>query len=178
MTTPEFHPEKYYSLEHHYFHKSQGKIANVVGLTIESYGPESKLGDICTIFSKSGLQVLSKAEVIGFRDGKTLLMPYESVDGIGIGCLVENENHPLEVVVSEDLLGLCLDGLGNVPKDVEVRGVAYSIEAPPPDPMSREIIDEVLPLGVRAVDGLLTVGKGQRIGIFAGSGVGDRKSVV
>jgi len=101
-----------------------------------------------------------------------LLMPYGKVDGIANGCLVENEQHPLSVVVSEDLLGLCLDGLGNPPEGVSVKGITYPIEAPPPDPMSRKIIDEVLTLGVRAVDGLLTVGKGQRIGIFAGSGVG------
>lgn len=172
MLNVDFDIIKYKELENHAFFKSQGKIANVVGLTIESYGPEAKLGDMCTIFSKSGERALAVAEVVGFKDGKTLLMPYSHVDGIGIGCIVENDNHPLEVVVGDELLGLCLDGLGKPTGGEVVKGVAYPIEAPPPDPMARAIIDEVLPLGVRAVDGLLTVGKGQRIGIFAGSGVG------
>lgn len=164
--------EKYEALDSFRFYKSQGKIANVVGLTLESYGPDAKLGDICTIYAKNGKNSLATAEVVGFKDGKTLLMPYEHVDGVGTGCIVENENHPLEVIVGDDLLGLTLDGLGRPNGDVTVKGIAYPIEAAPPDPMKRAIIDEVLPLGVKAVDGLLTIGKGQRIGIFAGSGVG------
>ena len=102
-------------------------------------------------------------------------MPYEVTDGIGLGCIVENMNYPLCVSAGESLLGKTLDGLGRCvdgfipdPRTVE----RYPLEAPPPDPMSRTIINEVLPLGVKAVDGLITVGKGQRIGIFAGSGVG------
>ncbi|MBP5276434.1 MAG: FliI/YscN family ATPase, partial [Lachnospiraceae bacterium] len=104
---------------------------------------------------------------------KTLLMPYEVTSGIGLGCLVENEGCPLNIQVGPFLLGEVLDGLGR-PMDGRVftSGVSYSVENAPPDPMSREIIDEVLPLGVKAVDGLITIGKGQRIGIFAGSGVG------
>lgn len=162
---------KYKALESEAFYKTQGKIANAVGLTLESYGPDAKLGDICTIYAKNGVSSIAMAEVVGFREGKTLLMPYEHVDGVGVGCIVENEKHPLEVVVGSDLLGKTLDGLGRC-KDFEVRGVSYPVEAMPPDPMKRKIIDEVLPLGVKAVDGLLTIGKGQRIGIFAGSGVG------
>jgi flagellum-specific ATP synthase len=164
--------DKYKALENKAFYKSQGKIANAVGLTLESYGPDSKLGDICTIYSKDGETALAMAEVVGFRSGKTLLMPYEHVEGVSIGCIVENDNHPLDVVVGSDLLGYTLDGLGRPPEGVKIKGVTYPVEAAPPDPMSRKIIDEVLPLGVRAVDGLLTIGKGQRIGIFAGSGVG------
>ena len=164
--------EKYKALENECFFKSQGKIANAVGLTIESFGPTAKLGDICTIYSKNGTDAIAMAEVVGFKDGKTILMPYENVEGIGIGCIVENENHPLEVIVGPDLLGTILDGLGRNTEDKIIKGIGYPIEAPPPDPMKRKIIDEVLPLGVKAVDGLLTVGKGQRIGIFAGSGVG------
>lgn len=172
MITPDIDFYKYSELSDHNFYKAQGKIANAVGLTIESFGPDAKLGDMCTIYSKDGRKALASAEVVGFKDGKTLLMPYGSVDGIGIGCVVENENHPLEVFVSDDLLGQCLDGLGRRSDGIQNKGVAYRIEASPPDPMSRDIIDSVLPLGVRAVDGLLTIGKGQRIGIFAGSGVG------
>lgn len=169
---PEINFDKYRELESETFFKSQGKIANAVGLTIESFGPDAKLGDICTIFSKNGASAIAMAEVVGFKDGKTILMPYEHVDGISIGCIVENENHPLEVVVGSDLLGRTLDGLGRPTDGERIKGVSYPIEAAPPDPMKRKIIDEVLPLGVKAVDGLLTIGKGQRIGIFAGSGVG------
>ena len=172
MSAAETDVYKYLNIKGKAFYKSQGKIANAVGLTIESYGPDCKLADMCTIYSKDGERALATAEVVGFKDGKVLLMPYGKVDGIANGCLVENEQHPLDVVVGDDLLGLCLDGLGNPPEGVELKGITYPIEAPPPDPMSRAIIDEVLTLGVRAVDGLLTVGKGQRIGIFAGSGVG------
>jgi flagellum-specific ATP synthase len=100
-------------------------------------------------------------------------MPYEAIDGIGLGCLVENEEHPLSVRVGDFLLGQILDGLGRPISDFSNEtGVDYPMEAPSPDAMSRTIISEVLPLGVKAVDGLITVGKGQRIGIFAGSGVG------
>lgn len=103
-------------------------------------------------------------------------MPYENVEGIGVGCMVENTGHPLEVAVGNELLGHLVDGLG-VPSDVDDltqfdNMVNYPAEADPPDPMSRVIIKEPLSLGVKAVDGLITVGKGQRIGIFAGSGVG------
>lgn len=101
------------------------------------------------------------AEVVGFRDKKTLLMPYDSVDGIGLGCVVENTGDPLTVTVSEKLLGKTVNGLG-IPIDGDtITGVAYPVEAAPPDPMSRAIIDQVLPLGVKAVDGMITVGKGQ-----------------
>ncbi|MBR6307634.1 MAG: flagellar protein export ATPase FliI [Lachnospiraceae bacterium] len=164
--------DKYKAAENEPFYKTQGKIANAVGLTLESYGPDSKLGDICTIYAKNGITPLALSEVVGFKDGKTLLMPYDHVEGVSIGCIVENEKHPLEVTVSDDLLGLTLNGIGVPDGGVVVKGKKYPIEANPPDPMKRKIIDEVLPLGVKAVDGLLTIGKGQRIGIFAGSGVG------
>ena len=100
-------------------------------------------------------------------------MPFDSVDGIGPGCIVENTEKPLSVKVGDGILGKVLDGLGN-PLDGSTitTSAEYSVEAGAPDPMSRVIISDVLPLGVKAVDGLLTVGKGQRIGIFAGSGVG------
>lgn len=113
------------------------------------------------------------AEVVGFKDNRVLLMPFESVDGIGPGSLVENTGDVLRVKVGPEILGKVVDGLGRPIDGSEIEhGEAYSVEAPAPDPMTREIIHEVLPLGVKAVDGLITVGKGQRIGIFAGSGVG------
>lgn len=150
-----------------------GKVVNVAGLTIEATGPDAKLGDLCLIYPEAeGYVKPVMAEVVGFRDKKTILMPYDAVDGIGLNSKVQNTGAPLSVQVSGELLGKTLDGMGRLADGTQIRGAAYPVEATPPDPMSRAIIDEVLPLGVKAVDGLLTVGKGQRIGIFAGSGVG------
>ncbi len=167
--------KKYNKIGEATFYRKMGKVVNVVGLTIESAGPDAKLGDLCKILPESdGEEALSPimAEVVGFKDKKTLLMPYDATDGIGLGCMVENTGNPLKVVVNDKLLGKTLDGLGRPVDGTVIEGHAYPVEAPPPDPMSRTIIDEVLPLGVKAVDGLITIGKGQRIGIFAGSGVG------
>lgn len=153
--------------------KKMGKVVNVIGLTIESAGPDARLGDICRIFPAGGEGVSIMAEVVGFKGGMTQLMPYEVTDGIGSGSIVENTNSPLMVDITDDILGRTLDGLGRPVDGGTFETTArYPVEAAPPDPLEREIIDEVLPLGVKAVDGLLTVGKGQRIGIFAGSGVG------
>lgn len=164
---------KYDFLKTGNYFKKMGKVVNVVGLTIESAGPEAKLGDLCHIFpiDKSAKPIM--AEVVGFKDGRTQLMPFENVDGIGLGSKVENTQKPLSIRVSDQLLGKVLDGLGR-PLDGSaiIRGTKYPVECLPPDPMSRAVISEVLPLGVKAVDGLITLGKGQRIGIFAGSGVG------
>lgn len=156
------------------YYRMKGKVVNIVGLTIESLGPEAKLGDICLIYPDAGEDAKpAMAEVVGFKDKKTLLMPYESVEGIGFGSIVENTGAPLAIQVSNELLGQTLDGLGRpTGESVSVNGYTYSVEASPPDPMSRDIIEDVLPLGVKAVDGLITIGKGQRVGIFAGSGVG------
>lgn len=164
--------QKYNRIIGQTLYKKMGRVVNVVGLTIECAGPDAKLGDICEITPEEEGRPGILAEVVGFKDRKTLLMPYGSVDGIGSGCIVENTGVPLQVTVSESLLGKTLNGLGHPMDGVECEGVSYLVEAAPPDPMSRKIIDTVLPLGVKAVDGLLTVGKGQRIGIFAGSGVG------
>jgi flagellum-specific ATP synthase len=163
---------KYSELKNETFYKSLGKVENVVGLTIESAGPEARLGDICRIQPADQKAAPIIAEVVGFRDRKTLLMPYDNTDGIGLGCIVENTGSPLSVKVSDELLGKTVDSLGRCSDGTEVHGDSYSVEAQPPDPMKRKIISEILPLGVKAVDGLMTVGKGQRIGIFAGSGVG------
>ena len=165
--------EKYNKILDQSLIRKKGKIVNVVGLTLESAGPDAKLGDVCYIYPEGENAKPILAEVIGFKEGKTQLMPYDVTDGIGLGNVVENTGETLKVWVGPELLGKCLDGLGR-PTDgtVLTGGQAYSVEAPPPDPMSRVIINEVLSLGVKAVDGLLTIGKGQRIGIFAGSGVG------
>ena len=164
--------EKYFSLVNKTYVKELGKVVKVVGLTIESLGPACKLNDLCKITSKDGTQEVL-AEVVGFRDNRVLLMPFESVEGIGLGATVENTQEPLKVYVGDELLGCALDGLGRRLDGGKYRtSEAYPTEAPPPDPLERKIISEVLPLGVKAVDGLITIGKGQRIGIFAGSGVG------
>lgn len=164
---------KYEALLDKQYERKLGKVVKVVGLTIESIGPDAKLNDMCYIIPKNGGEAV-KAEVVGFRDERVLLMPYDAVEGVGLGSRVENSGAPLKVYASDALLGKTLDGIG-VPIDgseLSQKGEGYSVEAMPPDPLKRKIIDEVLPLGVKAVDGLNTIGKGQRIGVFAGSGVG------
>lgn len=177
---------RYRKLETQTFYRTRGKVINIVGLTIESAGPDAKMGDICYIYPKqkgdeSPVKYSGKptmAEVVGFSNGRVQLMPYENTSGIGSGSIVENTESPLRVNVGDGLLGQTLDGLGRIDGTsygqghVLENGISYSVENQPPDPMSRDPISEVLSLGVKAVDGLLTVGKGQRIGIFAGSGVG------
>lgn len=165
--------QKYSRITEDTYFRKLGKVVNVVGLTIESAGPDAKMGDVCRILQGSeGAHDPVMAEVVGFKAGRTLLQPYDSSTGIGAGSIVENTGKPLRVAVSESLLGKTLDGLGRPLDGSAVDGMPYPVEAQAPDPMTRKIIDEVLPLGVKAVDGMLTVGKGQRIGIFAGSGVG------
>ncbi|MCI5613162.1 MAG: flagellar protein export ATPase FliI [Agathobacter sp.] len=169
----EINTTKYEALWDRDFAKHYGKVSKVVGLTIESIGPSAKLGDICHIFLSNSRDKYVSAEVVGFADMKLILMPFEAVEGVGIGCAVENTGHPLSVPVGEALLGHIVDGIGN-PTDTDQLFLteSYPVDAAPPDPMDREIISEVLPLGVKAVDAMITLGKGQRIGIFAGSGVG------
>ncbi|HHU70950.1 MAG TPA: flagellar protein export ATPase FliI [Clostridiales bacterium] len=163
---------KYKDLIDSNFIKEYGRVVKMVGLTLEASGLTANLGDICYI-SGDNPDDRKIAEVIGFRENRLLLMPYDEMTGVGIGSLVENTGTSFKVPVGEELLGKTLDGLGNPIDGTTLRYTNhYPSEAPPPDPLKRKLIDEVLPLGVKAVDGLLTVGKGQRIGIFAGSGVG------
>ena len=167
--------EKYLQLLDRQFYKSYGKVSTVVGLTVESLGPKARLNDLCKIYIDKDMSKYVMAEVVGFQDSKLILMPVDSVEGVGVGCIVENTGKPLEVPVGFELLGHTLDGIGrltDMEQDYLDLPETYSLEALPPDPMNRKIIDEILPLGVKAVDGLITVGKGQRLGIFAGSGVG------
>lgn len=158
-------------LNENYIH-AYGKVVKVVGLTVESTGVDARINDTCDIILKdSGKRVL--CEVVGFRDDRLLLMPYEDVGGVSIGDRVEACGTGYGVPVGKNFLGMVLDGLGR-PMDgsyVEAEDY-YNSEAMPPNPMERVMIDEALTLGVKAVDGLITLGKGQRIGIFAGSGVG------
>ncbi len=168
----EINMRKYDMLLNRTYEKKLGKVSKVVGLTVESIGPDAKLRDLCHIITQDTNQVIN-AEVVGFKDDRVLLMPYDSTQGVGLGSRVESTGAPLLVGVSDDLLGRVVDGLGNpIDEGILYNNTGYSAEAEPPDPLKRQLIDEVLPLGVKAVDGLITVGKGQRIGIFAGSGVG------
>lgn len=164
---------KYLALTNETYFDCLGRVTKVVGLTIESVGPDAKLNDLCRIYVDGNREQAVMAQVVGFRDKHLLLTPFDSVDGIGIGAVVENTKAPLTIPVGEALLGHTLDGIGR-PTDVDelYLSAEYPVDSTPPEPMDREIISDVLPLGVKAVDGLITVGKGQRIGIFAGSGVG------
>ena len=142
--------EKYEHLMHEPFYQKLGKVSKIVGLTIESIGPDAKLNDLCKIYSPDKSQTMF-AEVVGFKDSRVLLMPFENVDGIGPGCIVENTEKPLEVKVGNGILGHTLDGLGNpMEGDIVDLTDTYPVEAAPPDPMKRVIINQVLPLGVKA----------------------------
>ncbi len=155
------------------FVKHLGRVTKIIGLTIESLGPDARMGELCSISTPDRTNSLL-AEVVGFREEKLLLMPLDEVAGIGPGCIVESIGHELRIPVGDKLLGRVVDGLGKTMDDLEPLYTKdlYPIENSAPDPLKRSRIREVLPLGVKAVDGLLTVGKGQRVGIFAGSGVG------
>jgi len=150
-----------------------GKVAQVIGLTVESEGPDASIGDVCSIHPmKGGAPVL--AEVVGFRNNRVLLMPLGDLYAIGPGCDVVATGGPLTVQVGSELLGKVLDGLGR-PLDgsrLPVRMPHYSTHNLPGNPLLRPRVTVPLGIGVRAIDGLLTVGQGQRVGIFAGSGVG------
>lgn len=166
--------DRYYSLLEKPLEKKYGKVTKLVGLTIESLGPASSLNDLCLIHSNIEKDKVIYAEVVGFRDNRILLMPLGDVTSIGVGSLVESMGSPLSIKVGYELLGMVLDGLGRPLNGTDELNLpdTYSVEATPPPPLSRKMIDEVLTLGVRAVDTILTIGKGQRVGIFAGSGVG------
>lgn len=163
---------KYKQLLNKSYETEIGKVIKMVGLTIEASGPSANLNDICYITGDDP-NVKKVAEVIGFRENRILLMPFDDMTGVGIGSRVENSGTLFKIPVGDELLGKTLDGLGNPMDGSRIyTNEFYPADAQPPDPLKRKIIDEVLPLGVKAVDSLLTIGKGQRIGIFAGSGVG------
>ena len=151
----------------------KGRVSKVVGLTIESIGPQVQVGEMCKIFPvKSDVPVM--AEAVGFTENAVLLMPLGDMQGISPGATVIASGNSHEVQVGDSLLGRVLDGLGQPIDDKESLNVsrAYPVNNMPPNPLSRMRIREPLPLGVKVIDGMLTCGRGQRIGIFAGSGVG------
>ena len=153
--------------------RQNGKVRQVIGVVIESLGPNMAVGETCRIaYKRTAEPVL--AEVVGFRDNKVLIMPLGEMMGIGAGSDVVALGKPLEIGVGDQLLGRVLDGLG---QPMDGKGPIFcerrlEVTAAPPPPLSRRRIVEPLSLGVRAIDGALTCGKGQRVGIFAGSGVG------
>lgn len=155
--------------------KMSGKVIQVIGLVIESIGPNVSMGELCYIYSSFSSVKAIPAEVVGFRSGHILLMPIGEMQGIGPGCKVIAAEKTLQVKVGKELLGRVLDGLGN---PIDNKGPLsqsmqeYPMQASPPPPLTRPRIHEPLYVGVRAIDGLLTIGSGQRIGIMAGSGVG------
>lgn len=151
-----------------------GKVVQMVGLVIQCSGPNVTMGDLCYVRSRLPDVEPVPAEVVGFRDGFVLLMPLGETKGIGPGCQVVSAQKQLQVQVGPELLGRVIDGLGN---PIDGKGPIlckkeYPLQADPPSPLERPVIKDSLYVGVRAIDGLITMGDGQRIGIMAGSGVG------
>lgn len=154
--------------------KMIGKVVQMVGLVIECQGPNVSMGELCYVKSHFPDVEPVPSEVVGFRDGFVLLMPLGDSKGIGPGCEVVSAQQVLQVKVGPELLGRVIDGLGN---PIDGKGPIlcrdeYPLQADPPAPLDRPVITESLYVGVRAIDGLITMGQGQRIGIMAGSGVG------
>ncbi|MGA3173654.1 MAG: FliI/YscN family ATPase [Syntrophorhabdales bacterium] len=164
-------------IEGFYPYKVYGRVSQVVGLVIEGKGPRSSVGDSALIFPMDDAPPIH-AEVVGFRDGKTMLMPLGDLRGIGIGSKILSKKRAVSIRVGEGILGRVIDGLGN-PIDGKGPFTARDfipIHRETANPMKKRRIREPLDLGVRSINGLLTCGRGQRMGIFAGSGVG--KSVL
>jgi flagellum-specific ATP synthase len=157
--------------------RANGRVKKVVGLVIEASGPASQIGCVCDIYAE-GKRTAVSAEVLGFKEDSVMLMPLEDIRSLGPGCKVVAREEKARVGVGPSMLGRVIDGLGN---PIDGRGpieVAdeYPIYANPVNPLLRKRIEKPLDMGIRAINGLLTVGCGQRMGIFAGSGVG--KSVL
>ena len=149
-----------------------GKIENIVGMTMEASGGSASIGDLAMIYDESENRQIP-VEVVGFKDGKIQLMAYENTSGIASGSFVRNTRRRLKVPVGDFLKGRIIDALGN-PMDGEPfqNPDYYYVDSPNINPMDRPPINERMEFGIKPIDGLLSIGKGQRIGIFAGSGVG------
>ena len=150
-----------------------GKVSEIIGLVVEGHGPAASIGELCGIFPGGAGQPLP-AEVVGFKKGKVLLMPLQSIQGLSPGCKIVSLGRKASVNVGKNLLGRVIDGLGSPidnkgPLECEIE---YPIYADPINPLERGRITEPVDLGIRALNGVLCCGKGQRMGIFAGSGVG------
>lgn len=157
----------------------KGRVTQVIGLVMEVSGIKPSVGEVCLVEVTENREPLL-AEVVGFREGRALLMPLGNLRGVGPGCRVKATGHPFYVKVGRRLLGKVIDGLGNLIGNTlteEIGGEREKLQGllvdnPPPNPLERKPIDQVMVTGVRAIDTLLTCGQGQRIGIFSGSGVG------
>ncbi|MFQ5639696.1 MAG: flagellar protein export ATPase FliI [bacterium] len=152
--------------------KILGQVQKSIGSVIETNGPATSIGELCQIQLKNGVTI--PAEVVGFRDNKVMLMPLDDTVGIEPGSYVAVNDTPFTIGVGRGLLGRVLDGSGH---PIDDKGpLACEKQQPvqnsPPNPLKRQRITEPLATGIRTIDGLLTCGKGQRVGIFAGSGVG------
>lgn len=153
--------------------KMNGRVTKVIGLVIESNGPHASIGEVCIVKSKEDVE-LSLCEVVGFRENKVLSMVLGEASNISPGCEIVSTGRPLTARVGEALLGRVIDGLGN-PIDGKgpiMASEERSIYNAPPNPLERKRIVKPIATGIRSIDSLRTLGKGQRVGIFAGSGVG------
>lgn len=151
-----------------------GLVEQVIGLVIESRGPKAKIADVCLIETGDPHTPYTPAEVVGFKEGKILLMPLGEMGNLSPGARVFNTGNSFQVSVGPELLGRVLDGLGNPIDDrfPVSDDLKFHVHAHAPHPLKRKEITEIIPLGVKSIDGFTTIGKGQRVGIFAGSGVG------
>lgn len=152
----------------------RGKITQAIGLTLEATGPRVSIGELCMVRTNQADREMVPCEVVGFRNNRILLMPLGNLEGIGPGSEMIASGTSLKVNVGMDLKGRVLNGLGE-PIDDGGRlnyQTTYPVMNPAPNPLKRKRIQEILPVGVKAIDGLITVGRGQRLGIMAGSGVG------
>ena len=152
--------------------RTNGRIKRVIGLTLESEGPQASIGELCSLILPNGKRL--PAEVVGFKEHSTLLMPLGELEGINPGTEVKATGAPMKIKVGDELLGRVLDGMGEPLDDkgpVEYKEIVPVLNDRP-HPLKRKRIKEPLSVGIKSIDGLLTVGRGQRMGIFAGSGVG------
>lgn len=155
--------------------KRFGKVSSVIGTVIEATGLDASVGELHTIYTDNGSNI--QAEVVGLKKDSTLLMPLDRVDGIKSGCHIESTPRSMSIKIGEELLGRVIDANG---RPIDGKGPIanagnYPVYNDPPAPLKRKNIDEILYTGVRSIDGFISIGKGQRMGIFAGSGVGKSK---
>jgi len=152
--------------------RRMGVVRQLAGLAIESTGPDAVMGEVCRVETRSGATVM--AEVVGMREGRVTLMPYGPAQGLAPGCEVVASGHLSSVAVGDALLGRVIDAFGQ-PLDgrpVPALRRHRALKSAPPNPMQRPRIEHVVETGIRSIDTLLTLGQGQRMGIFAGSGLG------
>lgn len=157
--------------------KYNGIVKKVIGVTVEGTGPQADMGELCRIHildKKTGQERILDAEVVGFKEDSIILMPYGNVNGISPGCPITGTGRAMEVPVGNSLLGRIINGKCE-PIDEKgsiVPEAHYSIFRSSPSPLKRERIKKKISVGIKAIDGLLTAGEGQRVGIFSGSGIG------